>query len=135
MTRRSSVTARPVFYEIVRDDDGNNARLQVNAQNCVHCKTCDIKDPSQNINWVTPEGGGGSELSEYVGRGGVMSGPQTLPNTAVRSFRMIAAGLLASLATACGGPPQSGVTTESMTAPAINGGIIGLDSAANRTDI
>ena len=65
-----------------------------------------------------------------------MSGPQTLPNTAVRSFRMIAAGLLASLATACGGPPQSGVTTESMTAPAINGGstgsgsIIGLDSAA-----
>ena len=34
-------------------------RLQINAQNCVHCKTCDIKDPTQNINWVTPEGGGG----------------------------------------------------------------------------
>ncbi|NKB56259.1 MAG: NAD(P)-binding protein [Alphaproteobacteria bacterium] len=46
-------------YEIVRDDDGSNARLQINAQNCVHCKTCDIKDPTQNIVWVTPEGGGG----------------------------------------------------------------------------
>ena len=46
-------------YEIVRDDDGSNPRLQISAQNCVHCKTCDIKDPSQNINWVTPEGGGG----------------------------------------------------------------------------
>ncbi|MDH5228265.1 MAG: 4Fe-4S dicluster domain-containing protein, partial [Gammaproteobacteria bacterium] len=34
-------------------------RLQINAQNCVHCKTCDIKDPQQNIHWVTPEGGGG----------------------------------------------------------------------------
>ncbi|MBW7837554.1 MAG: electron transfer flavoprotein-ubiquinone oxidoreductase [Sphingomonadales bacterium] len=46
-------------YEIVRDADGANPRLQINAQNCVHCKTCDIKDPTQNINWVTPEGGGG----------------------------------------------------------------------------
>jgi electron-transferring-flavoprotein dehydrogenase len=46
-------------YEIVRDADGNNPRLQINAQNCVHCKTCDIKDPTQNIVWVTPEGGGG----------------------------------------------------------------------------
>ncbi|HEX3064672.1 MAG TPA: electron transfer flavoprotein-ubiquinone oxidoreductase [Dongiaceae bacterium] len=46
-------------YEIVRDVDGLNPRLQINAQNCVHCKTCDIKDPSQNITWVTPEGGGG----------------------------------------------------------------------------
>ena len=46
-------------YEIVGDDDGSNPRLQINAQNCVHCKTCDIKDPTQNINWVTPEGGGG----------------------------------------------------------------------------
>ncbi len=46
-------------YEIVRDDDGSNPRLQINAQNCVHCKTCDIKDPKQNIVWVTPEGGGG----------------------------------------------------------------------------
>jgi electron-transferring-flavoprotein dehydrogenase len=43
-------------YEIVGDDD---PRLQINAQNCVHCKTCDIKDPTQNINWVVPEGGGG----------------------------------------------------------------------------
>lgn len=46
-------------YEIVREDDGSNPRLQINAQNCVHCKTCDIKDPTQNIVWVTPEGGGG----------------------------------------------------------------------------
>ncbi len=46
-------------YEILRDSDGSNPRLQINAQNCVHCKTCDIKDPTQNITWVTPEGGGG----------------------------------------------------------------------------
>jgi len=46
-------------YEIVRDDDGSNPRLQINFTNCVHCKTCDIKDPTQNIHWVTPEGGGG----------------------------------------------------------------------------
>ena len=44
-------------YEFV-DDDGT-ARLQINAANCVHCKTCDIKDPTQNINWVVPEGGDG----------------------------------------------------------------------------
>ncbi|MEM6851431.1 MAG: electron transfer flavoprotein-ubiquinone oxidoreductase [Pseudomonadota bacterium] len=46
-------------YEILTEDDGTNPRFQINAQNCVHCKTCDIKDPSQNILWVTPEGGGG----------------------------------------------------------------------------
>ncbi len=46
-------------YEIVRDDSGENPRFQINAQNCVHCKTCDIKEPEQNINWVVPEGGGG----------------------------------------------------------------------------
>ena len=46
-------------YEIVRSEDGSSPRLQINAQNCVHCKTCDIKDPTQNIVWVTPEGGGG----------------------------------------------------------------------------
>jgi electron-transferring-flavoprotein dehydrogenase len=45
-------------YEFVEDESGS-PRLQINAQNCVHCKTCDIKDPTQNINWVTPEGGGG----------------------------------------------------------------------------
>ncbi len=45
-------------YEFV-EGDGGTVRLQINAQNCVHCKTCDIKDPTQNINWVTPEGGGG----------------------------------------------------------------------------
>ncbi|XP_035767050.1 electron transfer flavoprotein-ubiquinone oxidoreductase, mitochondrial [Neolamprologus brichardi] len=46
-------------YEYVPLDTGDGMRLQINAQNCVHCKTCDIKDPSQNINWVVPEGGGG----------------------------------------------------------------------------
>ncbi|MBP2228519.1 electron transfer flavoprotein-ubiquinone oxidoreductase [Azospirillum agricola] len=46
-------------YEIVRNDNGTDPRLQINAQNCVHCKTCDIKDPTQNIVWVVPEGGGG----------------------------------------------------------------------------
>ena len=45
-------------YEFVEEPNGK-PRLQINAQNCVHCKTCDIKDPTQNINWVTPEGGGG----------------------------------------------------------------------------
>ncbi|MEY2862791.1 MAG: hypothetical protein RLY58_498 [Pseudomonadota bacterium] len=44
-------------YEVVSDAEG--ARFQINSQNCVHCKTCDIKDPAQNITWVTPEGGGG----------------------------------------------------------------------------
>ena len=46
-------------YEIIRNDDGSDPKFQINAQNCVHCKTCDIKDPSQNITWTTPEGGGG----------------------------------------------------------------------------
>ena len=46
-------------YEILREDDGSNPRLRINAQNCVHCKTCDIKDPRQNIEWAVPEGGGG----------------------------------------------------------------------------
>jgi electron-transferring-flavoprotein dehydrogenase len=50
-------------YEFVKTDEGKE-RLQINAQNCVHCKTCDIKDPTQNIVWVTPEGGGGPN---YVG--------------------------------------------------------------------
>ncbi|WP_438863205.1 electron transfer flavoprotein-ubiquinone oxidoreductase [Neptunicella sp.] len=45
-------------YEVIDNDDGEK-QLQINAQNCIHCKSCDIKDPAQNINWVTPEGGGG----------------------------------------------------------------------------
>lgn len=45
-------------YEVIEDEAGEK-RFQINAQNCVHCKTCDIKDPAQNINWVTPEGAGG----------------------------------------------------------------------------
>ncbi len=48
-------------YEII--DEGEEKKFRINAQNCVHCKTCDIKDPSQNINWVTPEGGGGPNYS------------------------------------------------------------------------
>jgi electron-transferring-flavoprotein dehydrogenase len=46
-------------YEVLYDEAGANPKFQINAQNCVHCKTCDIKDPSQNITWTTPEGGGG----------------------------------------------------------------------------
>ena len=46
-------------YEIVEDPGTAEPRLQINAPNCVHCKTCDIKDPEQNIDWVVPEGGGG----------------------------------------------------------------------------
>jgi len=46
-------------YEVITDQSGENPRFQINAQNCVHCKTCDIKDPAQNINWTVPEGGGG----------------------------------------------------------------------------
>ncbi len=46
-------------YEVIRDADGSNPRFQINAQNCVHCKTCDIKDPSKNITWVVPQGGEG----------------------------------------------------------------------------
>ncbi len=50
-------------YEVVMDADGSPV-FQINAQNCIHCKTCDIKDPAQNIIWTTPEGGGGPN---YVG--------------------------------------------------------------------
>ncbi|KAK8778635.1 hypothetical protein V5799_020024, partial [Amblyomma americanum] len=50
-------------YEYVPKEKGEGVRLQINAQNCIHCKTCDIKDPSQNINWVTPESGGGPAYS------------------------------------------------------------------------
>ena len=50
-------------YEYVDDEEEGGRRLQINAQNCVHCKTCDIKDPSQNINWVVPESGGGPAYS------------------------------------------------------------------------
>ena len=45
-------------YEIIEEENGDK-RFQINSQNCVHCKTCDIKDPAQNITWVTPEGAGG----------------------------------------------------------------------------
>ncbi|CAD5121441.1 DgyrCDS9950 [Dimorphilus gyrociliatus] len=50
-------------YEYVETEDGKGKRLQINAQNCIHCKTCDIKDPSQNINWVCPQGGEGPAYS------------------------------------------------------------------------
>ena len=46
-------------YEVQKDNDGLNPKFIINAQNCIHCKTCDIKEPSQNIQWVTPEGSGG----------------------------------------------------------------------------
>ncbi|MEH3085955.1 MAG: electron transfer flavoprotein-ubiquinone oxidoreductase [Xylophilus ampelinus] len=50
-------------YEYVETNENGDRRLQINAQNCVHCKTCDIKDPTQNIVWVAPEGGGGPNYS------------------------------------------------------------------------
>lgn len=50
-------------YEFVPLENSSGQRLQINAQNCIHCKTCDIKDPSQNVNWVVPEGGGGPAYS------------------------------------------------------------------------
>lgn len=46
-------------YEVVREEKGEKPKFMINAQNCIHCKACDIKDPSQNINWTAPEGGGG----------------------------------------------------------------------------
>jgi electron-transferring-flavoprotein dehydrogenase len=51
-------------YEVVRDDDGSNPRFVINFQNCVHCKTCDIKDPSQNIVWTVPQGGDGPNYGD-----------------------------------------------------------------------
>ena len=50
-------------YEIHKDQDGLNPKFIINSQNCIHCKTCDIKEPSQNIKWVTPEGSGGPNYS------------------------------------------------------------------------
>jgi len=49
-------------YEYVEDTANGGKKLQINAQNCIHCKTCDIKDPSQNIDWVTPQGSGGPQV-------------------------------------------------------------------------
>src|SRR5699024_12525661 len=49
-------------YESITDDEGKD-KLQINAENCIHCKTCDIKDPEQNIVWVTPQGGEGPVYS------------------------------------------------------------------------
>ena len=46
-------------YEVQKDKDNLNPKFVINSQNCIHCKTCDIKEPSQNITWVAPEGGGG----------------------------------------------------------------------------
>ncbi|EDM2860578.1 electron transfer flavoprotein-ubiquinone oxidoreductase, partial [Salmonella enterica subsp. enterica serovar Typhimurium] len=46
-------------YEFLQDSETQNMRLQINSQNCIHCKVCDIKDPKQNITWTTPEGGNG----------------------------------------------------------------------------
>lgn len=50
-------------YEYVDDPEDGGKKLQINAQNCLHCKTCDIKDPSQNITWVVPQGGGGPQYA------------------------------------------------------------------------
>jgi electron-transferring-flavoprotein dehydrogenase len=50
-------------YEFLFDDAEGGERLQINVQNCLHCKTSDIKDPTQNIEWVAPEGGGGADYA------------------------------------------------------------------------
>ena len=50
-------------YEVHKDSEDSNPKFVINSQNCIHCKTCDIKEPSQNINWVTPEGGGGPKYA------------------------------------------------------------------------
>ena len=50
-------------YEIHKDSEDSSPKFVINSQNCIHCKTCDIKEPSQNINWVTPEGGGGPKYA------------------------------------------------------------------------
>lgn len=50
-------------YEYATDDSDGSKRLQINAQNCLHCKACSIKDPEQNIKWTVPEGGGGPNYS------------------------------------------------------------------------
>ena len=50
-------------YEVHQDNENEKPRFVINSQNCIHCKTCDIKEPSQNINWVTPEGGGGPKYA------------------------------------------------------------------------
>ncbi len=58
--RRAGPALLPAgVYEVLYDDKGENPKFQINFQNCVHCKTCDIKDPSQNIVWTTPQGGDG----------------------------------------------------------------------------
>ncbi len=60
-------------YEFVADEAGSDRRQQVNAQNCVHCKTCDIKDPRQNIHWVAAGGRRRTELPEHVAAASVAS--------------------------------------------------------------
>ena len=56
--KKPTAASLPGVYEYVENESGER-RLQINAQNCIHCKTCDIKDPRQNINWVAPQGGEG----------------------------------------------------------------------------
>jgi electron-transferring-flavoprotein dehydrogenase len=60
-TLMAQKAAPAAVYEVI--DEGGRKRFQINAQNCVHCKTCDIKDPSQNVDWVPPDGGGGPNYS------------------------------------------------------------------------
>jgi electron-transferring-flavoprotein dehydrogenase len=60
MALGGSLRLSPSFFPYWQSGD---QKLQINAQNCVHCKTCDIKDPTQNINWVCPESGGGPAYS------------------------------------------------------------------------
>ena len=81
-------------YEWV--EEGGEPRFVINAQNCVHCKTCDIKDPNQNITWVPPEGGGGPNYSEYVrrnrARGHDAATPRRLHGVRAADGRLVLAG-------------------------------------------
>jgi len=59
LKEQGSKALHQTLQKIDPEEEGKEARFVVNFQNCVHCKTCDIKDPSQNITWVTPQGGDG----------------------------------------------------------------------------
>jgi ferredoxin len=75
-------------YEVVTQEDGADPRFVINAQNCVHCKTCDIKDPSQNIVWTTPKAGAGPII-------------RTCKDAPMRLATLIAGLLTASALSAC----------------------------------
>ena len=133
MPNRRSAIVRPAFTRSCRRRPG--PRFQINAQNCVHCKTCDIKDPAQNINWVTPEGGGGPNYTEHVRsslrnrslscrlpalalrscgtRGASSTAPAVTPKRRRQTFRQLSVRALR------GQPARYGATRRSSIAPSL----------------